>query len=947
LVAVAGLELLERVSELKALRSCVADAVGGSGRLVVVDGEPGIGKTELLRAARDEAREGMQVLTCRGSELERELPFGLVRQLFEPALRDAGASERAELLAGAAAPAGAIVDAGDLTEREGGFGEPLLGASFAALYALFWLTSNLCEGRPLVLSLDDFQWADAASLRFCQFLAPRLDGLRLLVVMAVRTSEGGAAAEWAAGLGADPAVEVLRPGALSARGVSELVFARLGEGADDGFCTACHEVSGGNPFLLRELLASLRELGIRGAGEDIVHVREIAPPALRQVVLVRLARLGQAAQRLARALSVLGDGAELRAVAALAELELDVAARTADAMVAEGTFEAERPLRYRHPLLRTAVYADIPPMERAGAHARAAELLARTGGSPDRVAAHLMHTEPAGREMTVSRLTVAAQQALERAAPDTALRFLARALDEPPPERLRGELVRLLLVAGWRAADRAAVEAVGVDPLAVLGRDEELLAGSAWHLAMFLLGSGRAAEVPRLLGRAVETARSRGDLEQALQLDALLVTFGMVSPAQAHARLERYAEVVPPGSASERLWLALQAHWASFLGESAAHAGELARRGLDGGRLLLEQPDTPVPEQAILVLARCEQLDLGAKWVEGMAIQARQSGSVGKLTAAAWLRAYIEWLRGDVAAAEVDARGAVEAARQAGVIAALPMYAAVYVDALVERDDLDCAEAELAALGWTGALPESYWWSPVLYARASLHLARRHFEQAAADLTAAQSFNERQGISSPSSLVGSRLALALAGQGRVEEARKAAHLELEQARSWGTRSAVGGALRVIGTLSPPKAGLDALSEAVSLLEGSSHRLEYMRALADYGAALRRAKRTAQAREPLRRALEMARRGGAIAIGRRAHAELEATGERSAPPEAVGAQVLTPSERRVAELAAEGLSNREIAQSLFLTVKTVEGHLTHAYRKLDVHSRTELPDALAE
>ena len=87
-------------------------------------------------------------------------------------------------------------------------------------------------------------------------------------------------------------------------------------------------------------------------------------------------------------------------------------------------------------------------------------------------------------------------------------------------------------------------------------------------------------------------------------------------------------------------------------------------------------------------------------------------------------------------------------------------------------------------------------------------------------------------------------------------------------------------------------------------------------------------------------------GGAIAIGKRAHAELEATGERSAPPEAVGAQVLTPSERRVAELAAEGLSNREIAQSLFLTVKTVEGHLTHAYRKLDVHSRTELPKALA-
>ncbi len=169
----------------------------------------------------------MRVLACRGSELEQELPFGLVRQLFEPALREASEAERAELLAGAAAPAGAILDAGDLSGRPGGFGEPLLGASFAALYALFWLASNLCEARPLVLVLDDFHWADAASLRFLQFLAPRLDGLRLLVVVAVRTAEGGAAAQWTAGLGADPAVS---------RAASRRVERRRREGA--GACPA-------------------------------------------------------------------------------------------------------------------------------------------------------------------------------------------------------------------------------------------------------------------------------------------------------------------------------------------------------------------------------------------------------------------------------------------------------------------------------------------------------------------------------------------------------------------------------------------------------------------------------------------------------------------------------------------------------------------------------------
>jgi DNA-binding CsgD family transcriptional regulator len=127
---------------------------------------------------------------------------------------------------------------------------------------------------------------------------------------------------------------------------------------------------------------------------------------------------------------------------------------------------------------------------------------------------------------------------------------------------------------------------------------------------------------------------------------------------------------------------------------------------------------------------------------------------------------------------------------------------------------------------------------------------------------------------------------------------------------------------------------------------SPHRLEYARALADEGAALRRAGRRAEARERLRAALEISRGGGALAIARRAHDELEATGEKLRPLVAPGVESLTPSERRVAELAADGLTNREVAQSLFLTVKTVETHLSHAYRKLDIRSREELPEALA-
>jgi DNA-binding CsgD family transcriptional regulator len=141
-------------------------------------------------------------------------------------------------------------------------------------------------------------------------------------------------------------------------------------------------------------------------------------------------------------------------------------------------------------------------------------------------------------------------------------------------------------------------------------------------------------------------------------------------------------------------------------------------------------------------------------------------------------------------------------------------------------------------------------------------------------------------------------------------------------------------------------GLELLRESLSVLEASPARLEHARTLAEYGAALRRANRRAEAREPLRAALEWARPAGALAVARRAHEELEATGEKVRPLLEGGIDSLTPSERRVAALAAEGHTNREIAQSLFLSIKTVEGHLSNAYRKLDVSSRRELSAVLA-
>ena len=178
------------------------------------------------------------------------------------------------------------------------------------------------------------------------------------------------------------------------------------------------------------------------------------------------------------------------------------------------------------------------------------------------------------------------------------------------------------------------------------------------------------------------------------------------------------------------------------------------------------------------------------------------------------------------------------------------------------------------------------------------------------------------------------------------EALALAREEVELARAWGAPRTLGRALRILGLIEGGDDGIERIREAVAVLEPSPARLEHAYALADLGAALRRANHRAEAREQLRHALELAQRGGATLLAEQAHEELIATGARPRRIVLTGAASLTPSERRIAAMAAEGLSNREIAQALFVTLRTVEMHLSNAFRKLGVSSRTQLPAALA-
>jgi DNA-binding CsgD family transcriptional regulator len=265
------------------------------------------------------------------------------------------------------------------------------------------------------------------------------------------------------------------------------------------------------------------------------------------------------------------------------------------------------------------------------------------------------------------------------------------------------------------------------------------------------------------------------------------------------------------------------------------------------------------------------------------------------------------------------------------------------VAVMCESGRLDEAERLLERIGEVppNTQATSFW----LTARIGLLVATNRAEEAAAVADELAALGEA--IPDPSRLWWRSLkAEALDRAGRRDEALELAREELEVTRAFGAPSWLGRTLRVLGTLQGDD-GLENLREAVAVLEGSTARLEHAKALAALGFGLRRAKKPTDARAPLRRALELAAACGADPLAEQVRSELRASGVRPRREALGGVESLTASERRVADLAASGRTNREISSELYVTLKTVEVHLSNAYRKLEIRSRRELPRALGE
>src|SRR3954452_9556537 len=299
-------ELLERDGELATARKLADGAAGAHGALALVEGPAGVGKSSLLRETVTFARDrGFETASARANELEREFAFGLVRQLFEPKLAQLRGAGRKEVLSGAAglaAPLFEQLDADSLTPH----GE----ASHAALHGLYWLTVNLATKQPLALSVDDLHWGDAPSLRFFAYLANRVDELPVLIVAGTRPDEPGSEIDLLEQLATSPSAHVIRPHPLSLEAVTELIRAHLSEPAPE-FATACHDATRGNPLLVRELLVTLADERIAPTADQAGAVLELASRSVARSVRLRMRRLGPAAERLAQAVAVLGEGANL------------------------------------------------------------------------------------------------------------------------------------------------------------------------------------------------------------------------------------------------------------------------------------------------------------------------------------------------------------------------------------------------------------------------------------------------------------------------------------------------------------------------------------------------------------------------------------------------------------------------------------------------------------
>jgi DNA-binding CsgD family transcriptional regulator len=642
---------------------------------------------------------------------------------------------------------------------------------------------------------------------------------------------------------------------------------------------------------------------------------------------------------LAGALAVLGAGTEVAVASELAGLDVATAELAADSLTAAQIFAPVRPLEFFHPLIGEAVRSSLPPGARRLAHRRAASMLDRAGAS-DLVAAHLLAVGPSGDAWVLDRLRTAARAAVDRGAHDVAATFLRRALEEPPSADERPALLLRLGSAEWHAGQSEA--SAHLEEALVSADDPKTIAAAAGSLAEAYFLNGQTDMAVPALQRAIAHL-SDTDSRLALALESSCVLAGVMDERTVAAALQALGDLRKQVDEMKEPPAYLLAALANVA--MRREQPQEAERLVD--RALAHKPYPPPLEACpaiIVTLIALERHDTLARLCEDLLAAARGRSALQETVGIASFSAWAMYRRGELADAEAHARWALERATGIYLLHAVGQL----IEPLIERDALDQAEEAL------GRVPDPLASHTInvtsfLFARGRLRAAQGRTHEALRDFLECGQRSANFGRLSRGSVLypwRSEAALAHSALGNAREARRLAREELELARAFGGPGALGIAQRNRGLVEGGERGVALLSEAVRTLEGAQSPVELARALTDYGAALRRAGRRMEARAQLEHGLDLAHRLGARRIAALARAELILAGAKPRRDAITGRDALTAGELRVARLAAQGMTNREIAQALFITTKTASAHLTHIYRKLGITRRAQLADALA-
>ncbi len=922
------------------MREGLSRARAGDGTLLLIEGPPGVGKTELQREARVAAdRAGVMSLEARASELEQPFAFGVVRQLLEAPIGESPSGS--DLFGGAAEPAARLFEP-DEPDPPGG------DAGFTALHSLYWLVVNLADRSPLLVLVDDCQWADPESLRFLAYLAQRVEGLPIAMILAGRppdSGDGEVVALWSQ-LASRPFAAALYPRPLSASAALELARDRLGPEVDEEFCRACHTATGGNPLFLGELLRGLEAAGIAPSAAAAGQVQSVGPATVSRFVLHRLGALGPTATALARTVAVLGDESELPLAAQVSRLTEDTAREAADDLARADIFARGERLGFVHPIVRAALYEDLAPGERHARHAAVAEALAAAGAPPEHITAHLLLTTPTRDPRRVQTLRAAAMGAARRGAPRAAVTRLRRALEESAAEPERAEILTELGRYELAEMQFEAAEEHLRSSLAAAGDRATRAAAVSTLARCAIVSGGRSAEAAADALASLAEEIWPVDAESSLQLSSELLTMFVIVPrlrvglraqierfnerARGHGRFEAVARI---HAMHEQL-----ARGVSSASAAAAEVKEALAIGLPAGA------ESTAGFIAVDILRLSEHHEAALQLLDFALERARREGHVARQGIIHGQRALIALNQGSLRDAQVEAETGLLLVdkRHFAVLQLL----AVAITVHLERGEL-AAASELVRTGETlGVTEPRTHLHEYLVARSRWRLAQGEVRPAAGDLLWAGHLLGTYGlhIYGDWRLVG---APALASLGDRESAARLAREQLEVARRVAAPGMLGRSLRAAALASGQEERLGLLEQAVEVLISSDARLELAHALADRGSELTRVGRRREGREAQRRAIKLADECGAVASAERARSELQSGPGRRARTELTGRSALTAAEWRVCRQAAENRTNREIAQALFVTEKTVERHLSSAYQKLEIRSRFQLSAAITD